>query len=796
MREEQIEKWRQELLGNTPLIRGWLQQRRVRQLAVDGSPEAIQVLAEVLVETTDEELRTYVWEILSGVKEQRAIDVVCAIWERTRSSSAPGGRALERLLVERGFVAAEPTTLRVRTALKAGRPELLTTQPLPEMIPPLVAACAGSDPVAARRAADVLREVVEPGFRTYAVEELATRWNATRAPILESLLLELGQIAESPLEIQVLTALKLEQRGVVSAGGAEVVPFLLAACHDADPTIAREARLALRELSDPRAQDAVCRLFIHQDMHLARDAALEGGYVPTDAVQQALFFFLTDQWERYDTLDFDRNLLRIAYAAADAALSRRLREQMRRSGHSDFLTAVAEEDLETRVKEMMESEAELLVQMLTGRHAWERLWELVRLLHFDLSLRIVRILQEQGWRPPQDEGRRLLARLVALASDARLSGKLVAAQLPSARRRAGLQVLEGITDVAFAPAHQLLALGTGDRRVVLWDLAGGEPAQRVDGFQNDVGYVRFTGRGDLICAESTPDIHRPCSIYVMRQGEAHLSSLGGHVGAITSLEPWGTEHFLSTGRDFRVSLWDPEGQVCEQRVRYWARVARVAQGGEVAALLSRVVSFISLPDLHEVARGWPEASMSGCAAFVPGEDLLVVGKYNGEVTLCRRRQREIVAETASLVNHEDRVEAVEVLGALAPLVITGAATGEVVFTQLHERVSIGRLRLPGGALRSLHVDPAGRFLALREDKHQLSLWDLRFLRLPALFVRPLAAASSEDWEALNAVQQASELPPMVQSGLRYVELLLLRNFSARPTSAVPQIYAGEFRIAS
>ncbi|RMH37871.1 MAG: hypothetical protein D6690_01300, partial [Nitrospirae bacterium] len=47
---------------------------------------------------------------------------------------------------------------------------------------------------------------------------------------------------------------------------------------------------------------------------------------------RALFYFLTEQWEKYETLDLDRSLLRAIYQTADHALRQRIMEQARRAG--------------------------------------------------------------------------------------------------------------------------------------------------------------------------------------------------------------------------------------------------------------------------------------------------------------------------------------------------------------------------------------------------------------------------------------------------------------------------------
>src|SRR5205807_9127353 len=102
-----------------------------------------------------------------------------------------------------------------------------------------------------------------------------------------------------------------------AAGGVEVVEPLLKLCGNADAAVAARAREVLGRLQEVEAREALCRLVIDRDDAVARAVAVAAGYAPAEAGQRALFYFLTGQWEAYESLDFDRGLLRAVYRAAD-----------------------------------------------------------------------------------------------------------------------------------------------------------------------------------------------------------------------------------------------------------------------------------------------------------------------------------------------------------------------------------------------------------------------------------------------------------------------------------------------
>ncbi|MBI3946288.1 MAG: hypothetical protein HY321_10245 [Armatimonadetes bacterium] len=629
-------------------------------------------------------------------------------------------------------------------------------------------------------------------------------WAATRHPNLAALITIHGWVADAPLGVRVLTALAVGRPQLLVGQGAAVVKPLLDAAGDADASISAPARGALLQFKRPDARDELCRHFTREDHPLARTLALKAGYLPRDEGNRALFLFLTEQWERYETLDFDRRLLRAAYEAADAPLRQRVMERLRRSGRTDFLTVVAGSDF--RARALNDREADLLVQMLAAGREWAKLWSLVFRLPLTHALQILRHLDGAGWCPDQEGDRAALTELMAFtAGPMVVSGAEARRVLPPAVRRARATVASRVNGVAFAPSQPHIAIGTGQRQVVLWDFQRARRERVVDGFQRAIGSVGFTADGHLLAAERTNRTDVPCAVHCWRDGE--LFTLGEHRGSVTGLGTLGDSRILTAGRDQRVAVWDAKERklVREASLKTWPRSVCVSPEGERAALLHTGVTLISVPELEALAATggviWEEGYARGhgygsgvarAAAFAPDARALIIGKLSGEVMTCTQNGRGLVSRRVQ--RHTGPVQGVAVLPERG-IVVTASSEGEVRFTSWEPRVALGSVAAAGERLTSMRVSPDGSFMAIGDSDASMTLWDLRPLDIPSLLGRPLARALPVHLAAAGTLLEVPGLPEPVRRSLRFLECLLRHRFRYDvEIDDLPTIQAGEFDI--
>lgn len=365
--------------------------------------------------------------------------------------------------------------------------------------------------------------------------------------------------------------------------------------------------LRRRARRSPAARETLCQLVIQYDHPLARNLTLAAGCSPQDPQLRALFFFLTEQWESYDTLDFDGHLLRNAYTALAPSVRERVAALARRVGRVGWVEVAAGGQQGRRLAEMSDVEWKSALLLLYQSRRYDELWQLAQTAPLLWCARSLELLRRAKWPPPQSPYYDALTEIANLAArcedeppswgDAvevqqRIiahSGKALALavspdgktlfsggsdgvvrlwELPSGRE---LGVFKGaggpITTLSLASDGQFLAAGDMDGRLYLWDVAGRRHVAAVEAHDSPVTALRVTPDGRFLLS-----------------GAQNSMAFGWSLPDLNHIAQY-TTSFGSTGTVAKFAL-SPDGEwaACSQSYGAFVHVWRLPAGDDMHLL--------------------------------------------------------------------------------------------------------------------------------------------------------------------------------------------------------------------
>ncbi len=507
-------------------------------------------------------------------------------------------------------------------------------------------------------------------------------------------------------------------RSLETDGSAEAARVLEEAVIDfQEENRGAEAFAALERLAaagNTPAREALCRLVVQQAFAPALQVVMTMGYVPHEERQRAVFHFLLGHWKEYDALDFDRRLLREAYESADPDLRNRLAAQARRQGRVDWVDVAAGGRLGKHLAQMSAVEWRAALTVLARKQCWGDLWRLAQDAPPGWCAAILRILPRKQVTDPDRKGLKELFKLAEAWPPQDF------AQAYFHRITIGAHDHE-IRCLAINAEGTVLASGSADRSVRLWELPSGKHLATCTGHADWVNSLAFDDERDLLISAG-----RDGRLFSWRSpaGTRHRR-LRRRRRPFICMQPWSHRTLAVCGTaDGMLFVWDP--RTGSERVSVDAHDGAVAclavdnrnylcatGGSDCRIRLWSLPAGKSLRSMtaHKSKRrliGLPiETDSVLCLAISPDGTALASGGTDGEVILWSLPGGGQIIRIDAHMGHVTSLS----FTADSRVLMSGGADRKIHLWHSHDGSAISTLTDHFGDINILRTSPGGEILA-------------------------------------------------------------------------------------
>ena len=702
---------------------------------------------------------------LLSLKRKPAIDVLCLTWFTQRT------KYLEEIILSAHYNASQPVVVSIFTALlrKTFTPILSMGA---ECIPPLLLALGDSNQDIAAGAGYCLHHLTNES----AIDCLCAKWMENRSLQLAEIITSTRYLPAKPPGLRLLVGLKLGLVDLVRPVAHLAVGDVIHFAGDADSTVKDNCGKLLASAS-PELQEGCCRWFVETGTPSALQICLAHQFIPSTPELRAIYLLLSDQWDEYALFDFECNYARIFYATASETVRQSIAEKIRQSGRPDFLKILLGSAFRYTRDEADAGEIEALLRVLFSKKEVERVWGLLVDLPVVYAARIIAFLRQNNFQPAETPDRDLWDQLNALKLPESVTG---IHDLPIGLPVARFHVPGRINEIAFHPTRPLLAIGTGNRKTVLWDFHHAQIHTVINGFRHSISQVAFDESGNLFLGErtSTRDI---CQIYRWEGGR--LTVLGSHDGDITAIEPLGPDQALTAGKDSRLRLWVDSRMNATIDLSFWPRSVSLTPQKDLAVLNGKSLAFYDLPALHPSARKYRRPRGRGirtgittASALRANAEILLAGQFNGQTLVYPQASQKERRMSVPLLDFGHPVRALQFDPHKSIFLAASTAAQVKVYSwpalDLVSTLSSGKAT----RLTTFHLSTDSQILAVGESDTTCSLWDFRLDQVPRLVNQPVGALTLNDLTLAGTFLHSEDLPPDILALLKGLYLILQARF--------------------
>lgn len=631
-------------------------------------------------------------------------------------------------------------------------------------------------------------------------------WEENRDPELSKILKLKGWVASKPLKLRLITALNLGWQGIIEEKGISIVMPLLTFFHEEDSFIQQTAKEWASSFQTLELQEEVCRLASEENNQDALELATRCGYIPSEPSQGALFCYFTQQWDKYQEIDPQYELLTETYNNTTEELKKRIDNHGKVYKRLEWVWMLLGGKTGTRVSMIDLSQWETIIEVLvTGKH-WETLWFLTRFMPVVFAKTIVKSLENVRWNNPEEK--------VKFNEYSKIVKNLKTKTPPQGKLIRCINTLFGhtqsITTIAVTPDSKIL-ISVGDEIIRLWDINEGTLINSLKGHSKAVTTICLNKDGTILACGSRD---KTISIWRLPDGNL-LDNLSANVASIWSLAMTEDARIIASASYQEVRLWQyPPGRLYKNLRGHQREVEKVIISNDNSLLISaggqkdntlrvytlpngdhqstltghqdgiwdlaitpdnqilatasqdHTIKLWSLSDATQIATLDDHQDKIWCLAITPDGKTLVTGSEDHTIKLWSLSTLKL---NQTLTDHQDAIFCLNI-SSDGQLLATGSKDNTVRLWSLKTGENIAVLTGHQDSITTIKMTPDGETLITGSSDRTLKLWRWDLARLCNL---PVSLINQEDKQWIKNALMSENITPEEHSWLLLLEKVLL-----------------------
>lgn len=623
------------------------------------------------------------------------------------------------------------------------------------------------------------------------VNSVCEVWAESRDLEIGKLIKIKGWLPSQPLKLRLLVSLYIDWNGIIEEQKKNIILPLFECFDDLEVAIADKAKEWAVSFTDPELQEEVCRLCSEEKNQKALQIANQAGYAPQDPSQAALFYYMTEQWEKYTKIDPQQKLLENIYYSSSPTLRETIDQKGKLLNRIEWVWTILGGKQGRRLASLSNQQWEEVVNVLINGKKLPELWSIAFMSPTVWTINIIKKLQRNKWLPKKPEDKVAFhnwIKLVKNCGNQPPKGKLVRCS----------NVLEGhtkaIESTLITPDGNLL-ISAGDEIIRVWDLKKGELLQTLKGHVKSVTSLALNETGDLLvsgsrdktlcawrlpegnlvqnfsanvasawCVEMTSDTglfisgsYQETRLWQFPAGKLY-KTLRGHKREVQSMVVSPDNSILATGggtKDNTVRLWElPSGNHLQTLEGHTDGIWCMAISPDNSILATgskdHTIKLWSLPDGQEIRTLEGHTGDIWCLAISPDGQTLATGSKDKTVKLWSISSGKLLND---LQGHKDGVWCLTI-NQDGDLLATGSRDKTLRLWQLPEGENVGVLKGHTQPVRCLGISPDSQTLVSASSDRTLRLWTWD---LPRLCSIPISVLTKEDRQCIKEALSRNDI---------------------------------------